>query len=259
GVGLGDYADSAVVSGRPVFRFVGAGNGSVRVGRALPLPESHRVVATGAALELGALKVDVEGAFSQRDFNTFSGLDDDDNTGVAGRAGVRLGGKVGGWLPGEASIALDLRSVGTRFQPFERLERPFMQESWGLPLDADLDHQERADLTASYRTGRAGELRLGAGALRLPSGFESLRQTLDWTRDGVVATRIALERADGSDPARQFPDGGRERLGGELRLQLPWIEPALRGETDERRSPSDSTESGARVRELGMDLASPRR
>src|SRR6185503_14148816 len=79
GVGLGDYADSAVVSGRPVFRFVGAGNGSVRVGRALPLPESHRVVATGAALELGALKVDVEGAFSQRDFNTFSGLDDDDN------------------------------------------------------------------------------------------------------------------------------------------------------------------------------------
>ena len=259
GAGRGDYADSAVVSGRPVFRWVGAGNGSVRVGRALPLPESHRVVATGMALDVGALKFDFEGALSHRDFNTFSGLDDDDNTGAAGRAGVRLGGRVGGWLPGEAWVALDLRSVSPRFQPFERLERPFMQEAWGLPLGADLDHQKRADLTATWRAGPAGELRLGAGALRLPSGFESVRQTLDWSLAGAVTARLSAERADGDDPSRRFPHGGRERLAGEVRIPMRWIEPSIRGETDERRFPADSVESGLRVRELGLDLASPRR
>lgn len=259
GAGQGDYADSAVVGGRQVFRHVGAGNGSVRVGRALPLPEAHRVMAAGGSLEAGALRFDFEGALSQRDLNTFSPSDDGDNVGGAARAGVRLGGRVGGWLPGEAAVALDLRSVSPRFQPFERLERPFMQEAWGLPLDADLDHQERADLTASYRAGPAGDLRAGLGALRLPDGFESVRQTLDWSREGRFATRLALERSDGSDPRRRFPDAGRERLAGELRLQLPWLEPAFRGETDERRFPADSAEGGSRLRELGVDIASPRR
>lgn len=259
GPGRGDYADSAVVSGRPVFRHVGAGNGSVRVGRALPLPETHRVVATGAALDLGALRVDLEGALSQRDLNTFSGADDGDNTGAAARAAIRFGGRVRGPLPGEAALQLDLRSVEPRFAPFERIERPFMQEAWGLPLGADLDHQRRADLTASWRAAATGELRLGASALRLPGGFESLRRTLDWSRDGPVGARLNLERSDGRDPGRRHPDAGRERIAGEVRLATPWLEPVVRGESDERRQPSDSLEAGLRVRELGLDLASPRR
>src|SRR5262245_44785505 len=43
GNGRGDYADSGVVGGRTVYRFVGAGFGAFRVGRLVPAPETRRL------------------------------------------------------------------------------------------------------------------------------------------------------------------------------------------------------------------------
>jgi len=258
GAGRGDYADSASVAGRTAFRYVGAGQGAFRIGRALPLPETQSLWAAGGGGRLGALAFEAEGAVSRRDRNTASALDDADNTGVAGRLRLGLEGRLPDAVGGTASFAVQARGVSARFAPFTRLERPFEQEDWGLAPGADLERQRRVDATLALATRAAGALRAFAGALRTPGGFESLRRGAEWSRDATLAVRAAWERAEGRDPARRFARGGRDRLRGELRLRLPWLEPAVRAEADERTSPADSGRVGERSREGALELATGR-
>jgi hypothetical protein len=258
GAGRGDYADSAVVAGRTVYRYAGPARGSFVVGRALPQPETHRLWAVGGGATIGPLSIDAEGAVSRHDLNAISRFDDGDNSGLAGRAALSLDGALPGVL-GEAGLTLLARTVGPRFAPFSRLERPFAQEDWGLPLNADLEHQQRVELGGRWKPRRLGELRMSLARLDLPGGFESLRRTAEWVREGTLSLRGSLERADANDPARFYSHGGRDRTRGEVRLRLPWLEPTLRAESDERRTPSDTARAGERVRESEVELSSPQR
>jgi hypothetical protein len=254
--GQGDYLDSAVVAGRVIYRHVGAGLGAYRVGRKLPLADAHQLWDVSAGASLGALRVDLEGAVSNLDRNTFSTLDDGDNLGQAGSARLTLEGRAPGWLGGTAGIAAASRSVGQRFAPFSRLERPFAEEDWGLPPGADLERQTRHEGGAYVRPGIGGELRASVGRLETADGFESFRRTVAWERAGRLVTRARWERSDGEDRARTFADGGRERRGAELGLELGWLQPALRGDWDERWTPSDTGRAGARSREWAAEVRS---
>jgi hypothetical protein len=258
GAGLGDYADSITVSGRTSYRWVGPGLGTFRVGRALPLAESHQLWSLGGTARAGALRLELEGAASRFDPNTFSRLGDADHTGVAGRAQVGIEGRLPGVL-GAGGLALAAHAVGQRFAPFERLGRPFEQEDWGLPVAGDLEHARRVELTGFLRPRGGGELGALAGRLTLPGGFSSWRRGLSWSRPGVLATQARWERADAEQPGLRLADGGRERFSGEVGLRLPWLEPAVRGESDARRFAGDSARTGSRFREAGVELRSPSR
>jgi hypothetical protein len=258
GPGLGAYNDSVVVQDRTVYAFVGQGLGAYRVGRPLPLPDSHQLWSLAAGSRAGPLTVDVEGAISRHDLNTYSVLDDADNTGGAGRARLALAGRVPGWLGGSGGLELLARGVDRRFDPFARLERPFAQEDWGLPLDADLERQKRYELTGFLQPRGGGEIRADLGHLATPDGFHSLRRAVQWSREGALATRASWERAEGEQAGRRFPDGGRDRRTGELQLRLRWLEPAVRAEWDERRAPSDTGRVGLRTHDVGGELKTPR-
>lgn len=252
----GDYTDSTVVSGQTVFGFVGPGQGAYAVGRPLPLPEARQVWSAGGGTRVGVLSVDVEGAMSRHDRNTYSSIDDEDNVGHAGRATVALEGTPGGI--GQMGLALEARSVGEQFDPFVRLEAPFAQEDWGLPINADIDHQDRVLLRGHLRPRIGGELLAHAGKLETPFGFSSFKRGVQWSNSGFIGTRAFWERADGTQEGVAFADGGRERLLGEVRVRLPWVEPLLRGASDERRFPSDSGLVGDRFREATVELRSSR-
>jgi hypothetical protein len=258
GPGLGAYNDSAVVQERAVYTFVGQGNGAYRVGRPLPLPDSHQLWSLAVGTHGGPLTLEVEGAVSRHDLNTYSSLDDGDNAGGAGRARLALAGRVPGWLAGNGGLELLARGVGKRFEPFARLERPFAQEDWGLPTNSDLERQTRYELTGFLQPRGGGELRAAVGHLQTPDGFRSLRRTAQWSREGMLTSRAAWEKAEGERAGLRFPSGGRDRRTGELQLRLRWLEPALRGEWDERRSPSDTGRVGLRTRELNGELRTPR-
>lgn len=258
GPGLGAYNDSAVVQDRTVYTFVGQGNGAFRIGRPLPLPDSHQLWSLAAGSRGGPFTLDLEGAVSRHDLNTYSAVDDADNTGGAGRARLALAGALPGRLGGSGGLELQARGVGRRFDPFARLERPFAQEDWGLPIGADLERQRRYELTGFLKPRFGGELRGTVGHLVTPDGFRSLRRAGQWSREGTITTRASWERAEGEQAGLRFADGGRDRRAGELQLRLRWLEPAVRGEWDERRSPSDTGRVGLRSRELAGELRTPR-
>ncbi|HET7224123.1 MAG TPA: hypothetical protein VFK69_00310, partial [Candidatus Eisenbacteria bacterium] len=255
--GRGDYADSAVVAGRTAYRYVGAGQGSWTVGRLLPLPESHQLVSGGSTLRAGALTLETEGAVSRDDRNTFSSLDDGDNVGGAGRVRASLEGALRGSLAGTAGVSLEARQVGTRFAPFSPLAAPFDAQAWGLPLGGDVEHARRVESSAWLAPTRFGRLAATGGLLRAPGGVSSLRRALEWNGVGVIGTRLLWERADARQQDVRFADGGRDHRLAELRMVLPWLEPAVRGEQDATRAPSDSGRVGQRFRELAAEIRSP--
>lgn len=253
--GQGDYADSAIVAGRTAYRWVGAGRGSYRVGRSLPLPESRQLFSVGGVARLGAVTLEAEGAGSRLDRNTFSALDDGDNTGAAGRVSLALEGAPGA-LPGRAGVSLGGRAVERRFAPFSRLERPYAEEDWGLASGSDLDHQRRGDAAAWWQPRAGDQLRAEWSVLSTPDGYSGARRYAEWTGGGALTTRALYLDADGEQSGRRFGDGGRRRWLGEARRTGALLAPALRLERDERRTPGDSAAVRHRTDELAADLAS---
>lgn len=258
GAGRGDYAESTQVAGRPVYRYAGPGAGDYRPGRALPLPDSHQLWTLGSAWRVGGLQVEGEGALSRLDRNTLSSRDDGDDQGRAGKLHASWEGDVGGGRGlGRVGLSALYRAVDANFQPFTRLEAPFAQEDWGLPLGADLDHQERAQFGFFLRPRPGGQLSADLARLRLPDGFDALRRSVEWASQGTLALHGRWERAEGEQAGRRFADGGREKRAGELRLHTRWLEPALRFDWDERRAPSDTARAGDRYRTWGAELRTP--
>jgi len=256
GQGRGDYADSGVVGGRTVYRFVGAGLGSFTVGRPLPVPQTQRLAAVGTSLAAGGFRLDVEGAGSFLDRNTLSPRDDGDDLGGAGRVLLSSEGRLGS-VPGRAGLAAGFRAVDQRFAPFTRLERPFAEEDWGLPAGADLEHQRRADASAWWRPNEANELKAEVARLTTPDGFRGFRQRADVRLQAAsLGAQGALLQADGTSAGFAFADGGRTRAVGELRWRGGWLSPSLRGDADKRRTPSDTATVEDRVRSLDADVAS---
>ena len=252
----GDYADSAQVGGRVTYRYVGPGKGPFKVGRRLPLPDSHQLYDLAGGTTLGPLRVDFEGAMSRLDRNTFSTRDDGDDWGRAGTARLALEGRSPRWLGGTLGLGASSRTVERSFAAFAPLERPFAQEDWGLDPSASLERQTRHEGTAFFRPGFGGELRGTAGWMKTVEGFESFRRSATWDRVSRLTTRARWERADGEDPHRVHREGGRERAGADLGLKLNWLEPLVRAEWDERWTPSDTAKNGALSRELNAELRS---
>jgi hypothetical protein len=253
GAGRGDYADSAVVSGRTAYRFVGTGLGGFLVGRALPFAESHSLWAAGAGARMGPLSMEVEGAASHHDLNTFSSLDDQHDAGYAGRATLRLEGSPR-LLGGRGALSIESRKVDPSFDPFARLELPFEAEHWALPTGADFEHAGRLSVLGEWKPRMGGTLQGDVGAIRTPDGFTSRRTSLNWNRDGTFATQGEWERSTAEHSDWLSSHGGRDhmRFGG--RWALPWMAPALRFERDERRFPSDTGKVGDRFIAGGAEL-----
>lgn len=255
GPGLGDYTDSSAVEGRISYRYVGMGGGAFRVGQALPLPESHRLWSMGGRFAQGPLTIEAEGALSHHDLNTASTLDDQNDDGSAARLALALEDGDAKTFA-RAGLAVAARDVDARFAPFGRLEQPFAEEDWGLPVGGDLERQRRLEASGFVTPRGAGTLRARVASLETPGGFRALRHTLDWQRDGRLGLRASWDRSNGTQDGFRYRDGGRDHSIAELRWRTPWLEPALRGDLDTRRTPSDSSRIAIRTREAGLDLVS---
>lgn len=254
GEGLGDYADSALVGGRTIYRHVGQGFGAYRIGRLLPAPEARTLGAFGTAVTAGVFRLEAEGALSSLDRNTLSANDDQDNTGGAGRLALSSEGTLP-FLAGRVGASAAVRNVESRFSPFSRLERPFAEEDWGLRPGSDLEHQKRGDAKAWWRPGEGREFAGEFSRLATPDGYDGLRREVGarWGQGALAAQALWLE-ADGEQSGLVFPDGGRSRALAEVRWRGAWAAPMLRAERDRRRTPGDTAATEDRVRSLDADL-----
>lgn len=165
--GEGAYVDSISEEwGRRIFIHVGEGRGNYTPLVPLPLPESHSLIGfSGKARPFHALSLEAEAAWSDRDRNTLSPLDDGDNTGSGARVEARLDpvpvGPEKARL-GEVGVRGSWRSVSENFEPLGRYRGPQWDERWMT-----------GDLARAIGPGRREDDFLGAGDAFASRGREN--------------------------------------------------------------------------------------
>ncbi|HEU4365030.1 MAG TPA: hypothetical protein VFT13_06140, partial [Candidatus Krumholzibacteria bacterium] len=171
GEGAGDYRRAGISArGAAYFEFVGAGNGTYRVGRRLPLPSVLDVATARVGRAQGDLTFDAEWNVSDHDRNRVSSLDDDDNIGQAGQA--RLGVERGGaWRVGLSAAASMLED---RFTSFDRTRPWYYYRDWNLE-DVVLSGREvTGEITASVVRVDRASLRYSLARLDRPA-FDGIK------------------------------------------------------------------------------------
>jgi len=209
GSGEGDYAkDGFSVTGQVKYTYVGAGRGSFRIGRKLPLPESKQLFSLRATAEKGYFFMDAEGDVSHHDGNTASDIDDGDNTGGAFRleGGVRR-------MPvhfADLSLLGDFSSLDDRFTSPDKTRKPYFYRDWNL---------ENVPLSGRESIGgvrielvKGGLWSVGGGHKFLSRGEDlSARKSEVEASVGDLTARglkvVAMESRTGDERDRKFARG----------------------------------------------------
>ena len=140
GIGAGDYEATADTVGLAYFYWVGLGQGRYRPYRRLPLPEQHSIgdVRVSTA-PIHGFSLNGEVALSDRDVNTFSSINDKDNGGAAGTAGItfaRENWNLLGWRPQRVEANLKVRRRDDQFEEINRATEVEFEREWDVARSA---------------------------------------------------------------------------------------------------------------------------
>lgn len=150
GMGLGDYRRVNQLSNGTVFEFVtrinGRPQGDYSILTQLPTPDSRRMITAGTRIKLGEKEsVYSEVALSSRDQNLFSNLDDEDNQGLAWKAGIKSEDREFSQFKGykfKAQTEVEFNS--SQFNFIDRFRYIEFDRDWGVnPEDLEIPASER--------------------------------------------------------------------------------------------------------------------
>lgn len=144
GQGRGHYRRQQQLASGVVYAFVppidGVPQGNYSIRTPLPAPTKRQMITGGTSIRIGAHeKVFSEIALSNRDENRYSPLDNEDNTGVALKAGIVSEGRTVPSLEGyrfDAHTTVEYNS--TNFSFIDRLRYIEFDRDWGLPAGETL-------------------------------------------------------------------------------------------------------------------------
>jgi hypothetical protein len=149
----------------------------------LPLASSHALADIRAQLEpWSGAQLSAELGVSHRDENTFSDLDDENNTGRAiafqgelSHQTLRLGSRDLGWF----DLNGRYRSTNDRFRAIGRIENAEYYRRWDLDRNRAPEGEEVQELFGSYRPLKALSLGGEYGYLKRGDRFSSTRRRLE--------------------------------------------------------------------------------
>lgn len=136
GANKGDYViDPANANGR-VFKWTppiaGVPQGNYVPLKILPRPSLKQIIALEGEANLNENnKIFYHGGFSRNDPNTFSEIDNENHTGLAGKLGYQYGNSQKGWYSG-----ITLEHVDSSFSTVERFREVEFSRNWNLPFQA---------------------------------------------------------------------------------------------------------------------------
>jgi hypothetical protein len=181
GAGQGDYEPAPSTANGRVFQWVapdgGRHSGSWAPVTRLVMPQSKQVVSAGTRQRLGSrMDLEMETALTRSDQNTFSKIDDANNTGIGVMA--RLNRKDP--LRRDSSLTirsfLNYRFAGARFNPVERYRSVEFERDWNVA--GNMTGQRENYLESGVALTGSDSLQAGYRAeyLKLGNGYSGLRQ-----------------------------------------------------------------------------------
>ncbi len=212
------------------YVYVGPGEGSYQLGRDIPLPTDHGLLAVDGRLEFGdSGHVVVEAALSDLDRNTFSGLDDDNNAGNAEIVEAQVP-SIG--IPALDDAKLDLtaraRRVAGTFQSIGRFSDVRYEEEWELEGLALGEEELLTEAESLLTLEGGGSLALSYARLERGGGIESwkARYALEgkpnansrlWSRGRFVDLSVRPAGAPPEDRERTLVSAGADYKLGRVR------------------------------------------
>ncbi len=251
--GGGDYVYEYVAGH---YTYVGPGEGDYALGRTLPMPTDHALAVVDGRLELKRDGyVELSGAVSDFDRNTYSSLDDDNNMGnaqVLSAALPRIG--VGAFEGAEFAFSVDARRVAGGFRGVGRFREPSYAERWELEGLALPGGEELLEGTSALLLGGGGRVKLSHAYLTRGDALASKRTEFSadgrpteggrlWSSGRFVESRWT-GAVDEIRRERTLYRGGFEQNVGPLR-------PGVSYAHDERAQ----DEAGERFDEYGVSMA----
>jgi hypothetical protein len=224
----GDYSYNYV---HGFYTYVGAGEGEYRLGKRLPLPADHTLVALDGRIAFPRQGyVAAETALSDLDKNTFSELDDGDNLGNAEVLSAGLPeasfGALGG---GTVGLSLTARRVGGNFRGIGRYRDVRYDEKWELAGLALPEEELLVEGTSNLRLDGGGRFSLTQAYLARGDALDSRKSEFSFEAHPTARSRlwadgrlVTLSYAPdstlvGENRERTLYRGGVEHVFGSLR------------------------------------------
>ena len=174
----GNYVQANNLANGKVYRWVAPENGTPQGNYApvvkLAAPQSQQMVTTGLEVNHSKFSTSrIEVAWSRKDENTFSTLDQSDDHGL----GVNYEGQHR--LLGDSLKSFTLQSkyqfVHSNFNPFERFRRAEFERDWNTRDLQIRANQHLAGLAVQYKKQKVLDLALGANQYWVPGSFNGLK------------------------------------------------------------------------------------
>jgi hypothetical protein len=146
GENKGDYIAVNSSANGQVYKWV-APEGGIQQGSYMPYtrltaPRSKQVIVAGGREKISQrMEFDVEMAMTRNDLNTFSELDDSDNTGYGFTAGINRLDPLKNDSSWYLSSSLEYRAVGKRFDPVERFRPVEFERDWNISEDIQISNE----------------------------------------------------------------------------------------------------------------------
>jgi hypothetical protein len=184
GESKGDYGvDTVSHPGLAIYAYIGRRKGRYLPGEAVPRPENARLISLSAAPPLCSwMHLGGELGLSDYDPNTFSALDDGDNSGTAFLVENALGPFPVG--PVRIRLGARVRSIDAGFHSLDRLNPSTFSKDWNVD-DSRLQQGDRRRALSGGFDVRRVSLRVEAEDLDNLRDFRGTRTT--WATEGTEA------------------------------------------------------------------------
>jgi hypothetical protein len=253
GPGRGEYADTLATDGARFYRYRGQNLGSYVPGRAVAVPSSKKLLDLGGAARLfGALALEGEVARSGFDENALSTRDDGDNNGTAARFAARLDPRrivVAGRRLGSFRAQTTIRSMGERFEPFDRIDAAFEGERWNQA--AQSTGEDRQELSLQYDPVAPLALRGEIGRRTVSGGSRSTRRAAQADLKASIAGTLHWEEARNTEGGAR---GLRSLWGFDLAREKGRVLPRLTAREERIRGQEGDSVDGRSSREVQFGL-----
>lgn len=257
GAGRGDYK----YTGSGAYEYAGSGAGRYLPVQLLTTAESHTLFDLQIAAEPHrSLRLSGEMALSSRDQNTWSGLGDADNQGLAHNWQVLISPDTLKW--GRRSLGLmelsgRFRQVENRFRDIDRTSEAEYNRRWDLP-DSTARGEKVREMAGRWSPFAGAQLAGEYGDITKSEDFRSTRWQLEQglTRSGWPDYSMRVERISRRN-GRAAEEGDWLRTRGQAHYSLGFIKPLLEYEGEEKKeSWSDSLATGFRFNSVtgGVDI-----
>ena len=210
GQNKGDYRLKQTTNNGRVFEYVGLNMGDYSAVRKLPTPQRTQVFSANAEYELNEGKIGADFSLSNYDVNLFSSINNDENTGYAGRIFGTKKFKKNNWI---GTPTFELQRISSRFHILDRINDVEFSRDFNLNNEFNQKTQNRVIFSFQNVWNNQTFLNYRLNYLDEENSYKGLKNDLDfgWQNQNVLTeSKISYLKTESTLQDTEFLRGNAQ-------------------------------------------------